>query len=187
MNAIIKAILERRSVRRYKPDQIADADRDAIIAAGLHAPSSKNLQPWHIIVVQNRETIDRITDEVKSAIIRARFERYLAMAENPKYRVNFAGAPTFVIVSADPAQTNCPAEDCACAMENMFLAAHSLGIGSCWVNQLGCVTDEPQFNAFLTGLGMPPGHRVYGAAAFGHPESTPSPLPRRENTVTIVP
>ncbi len=187
MNEVVKAILERRSVRKFKPDRIPDADLDVIAQAGLYAPSSKNAQAWHILVVRNARKIDMITAEVKAAILRAKVAKYAALAENPKYAVNFGSAPVFMIVSADPGATSCPVEDCSCLLENMFLAAHSLGIGSCWVNQLGCVTDEPRFREALTALGVPAGNKVYGSAAFGYPASAPhAALPRREGAVAVV-
>ncbi len=186
MNDVVKAIFERRSVRKYKTDRIPDADLEVIVRAGLYAPSAKNSQAWHILVLRNAEKINVLTDEVKAAILRAGVERYLALAGNPRYTVNFGGAPVFAVVSADPARTACPAEDCSCALENMFLAAHSLGIGSCWVNQLGCVTDEPRFREVLTGLGVPVAHKVYGAAAFGYADGPASKAPdRRPGTFTM--
>ena len=186
MNEVMKAIQERRSIRSYTPDQIAAADRDAIVTAGLYAPSSKNTQAWHIAVVQNAARIEQLTVEVKAAIIRCRVEKYLALANNPAYRVSF-GAPTFMIISADPALTTCPAEDCALVLGNMFLAAHSLGIGSCWVNQLGPVCDDPAFRDLLTGLGVPASAKVCGCAAFGYNAGKhPAAPARREGTVTLV-
>lgn len=58
--------------------------------------------------------------------------------------------------------------DCACAIENMFLAACSLGIGSCWINQLGTTCDDPQVRELLTELGVPENHKVYGCVALGY-------------------
>ncbi len=185
MNETLESIFSRRSIRSYKPLPLPAGDRDLIVRAGLFAPSARNIQPWHITVVENRKTIDRITDEVKAAILRVGVERYLGLARSPNYRVSF-GAPAFMIVSADPESSNCPAEDCALVLGAMFLAAHSLGIGSCWVNQLGPVSDDPAFRALLSELGVPPKNRVYGCAAFGynagkHPEAPP----RREGTVNF--
>lgn len=186
MNEVLNAILERRSIRKYKPDPIPDATRDLILKAGLYAASSKNTQPWHITVVQNQEKIQTITEEVKAAILRANVERYLGLAKSPNYTVNF-GAPVFMIVSGNPAMSTCPAEDCTLVLGNMFLAAHSLGIGSCWVNQLGCVADEPRFRSIITELGVPTENKIYGSAAFGYGAGThPKATPRREGTVNIV-
>ena len=78
--------------------------------------------------------------------------------------------------------------DCACAIENMFLAAHSLGIGSCWINQLGTTCDDPEVRAFITSLGVPENHKGYGCVALGYADSN---IPMKENklidgTITIV-
>lgn len=80
------------------------------------------------------------------------------------------------------------AMDCACALENIFLAAKSLGIGSCWINQLGQTCDDPDVRAFLTKLGVPESHKVYGCAALGYaPADAPVKEKKvKEGTVTII-
>ncbi len=187
MNQVIQALLERRSIRKYTDKPISAADRDAILQAGLHAPSSKNTQAWHLTVVEKPDVIQDITREVKAAILRAGVTKYEGLAKSENYAVNFRAAPLFVIVSADPDGTPCPGEDCACLLENMFLAAHSLGIGSCWINQLGCVTDEPEFRKFVTSLGVPAAYKVQGSACFGYADGTaPKAPPRREGTINYV-
>ena len=96
-------------------------------------------------------------------------------------------APTLVIVSNEPTQW-WAGMDCACAIENMFLAAQSLGIGSYWINQLGTTCDDPEVREFITALGVPANHKVYGCVALGYPDSK---IPMKEkkvkvNTITIV-
>ena len=77
--------------------------------------------------------------------------------------------------------------DCACAMQNIFLAAKSLGIGSCWINQLGQTCDDPDVRAFLTKLGIPENHRVYGCAALGYAAAAPMKEKKlAEGTVTVI-
>ncbi|MCD8141614.1 MAG: nitroreductase [Planctomycetaceae bacterium] len=188
MNDVITAILERRSIRKYKPDQISDADRDLIVKAGLHAASAKNTQPWHITVVQNDDLIREITRQTKAAILRANVERYLALANNENYAVNYGAAPTFMIVGADPKVSACPVEDGTLVLGNMMLAAYSLGIGSCWINQPTAVCDEPEFRAFLTSrLSFPAEMKIVGSCAFGYSAvEHPKAPPRKEGTVNIV-
>ena len=187
MNEVVNAILERRSIRSYQEKAIEKETLERIVTAGMYAPSSRGIQPWHVTVVTNAGKIAEITAQVKAAILRANVERYFAQAKNDNYSVNFHKAAAFVIVSANESETLCAAEDCSLVLGTMFLAAHSFGIGSCWINQLGCVTDEPEFRAFLTSLGVPPTHSVQCAAAFGYPEGpVPAPRPRRENTVNYV-
>lgn len=96
-------------------------------------------------------------------------------------------APTLVIVSNEPTRWWAPM-DCACALQNIFLAAKSLGIGSCWINQLGQTCDDPDVRAFLTRLGIPENHCVYGCAALGY---APADAPIKEKklaagTVTVI-
>lgn len=187
MNEVIKALLERRSIRKYKTEPVPEADRDLIVQAGLYAPSSKNTQAWHLTVVESPEIIANITMELKAALLRAGVEKYRAMAENDKYTVNYGGAPLFIVVSANPEGTPCPAEDCATVLENMFVAAYSLGVGSCWINQLCPVSDEPGFRSFITGLGVPESNKIYGAGCFGYADGSHPKAPvRKENTVNII-
>ena len=92
-----------------------------------------------------------------------------------------------IIVSNDPTQW-WAGMDCACAIENMFLAARSLGIGSCWINQLGTTCDDPEVRAYLTSLGVPENHKVYGCVALGYQEKGVSLKEKtvKEGTITIV-
>ena len=188
MNDVIQAILNRRSIRKYTTTPIPEADRDLIVTAGLHAASSRNIQPWHITVVQNPDIIAAITRETKAAIIRANVARYLGMANSDAYTVNFGNAPLFMIVGADFAASSCPVEDGSLVLGNMMLAAHSLGIGSCWVNQLGGVCDEPGFREFLASrLAFPAEMKIVGSCAFGYGATEhPKAPPRKEGTVTLV-
>lgn len=69
--------------------------------------------------------------------------------------------------------------DCAVAIENMMLAAHSLGLGSCWLNQLPGLTQMPQARALMDELGIPENHMIFGTFAVGYPavgfaEATPA-------------
>ena len=179
MNDTIGTILERRSIRDYQDRPVPRADMERIIEAGLYAPSGRNRQASHFLSVLNKEIIERITLELKAAIARMEDSPYRAYVGAASYAVNF-NAPAFVIVSINPASSLTPAADAAVALENMFLAARSLGIGSCWVNQVAAANDDKQFSAFLESLGRPAGYRVYGSAAFGFPAGDfPKPGPRK--------
>ncbi len=186
MNETIHSIQNRRSIRKYKPEQFPRSDLDQIILAGQHAPSSKNTQAWHFTVLRSRAAIDGLTAEVKAATARMPENIYKELVGKDGYTVNFH-APTFIIVSMDPAVSSMPDADAALALGNMFLAAYSLGLDSCWINQINTLNDEPQFRAYLAQLGVPEGYRVYGCGTFGYAEKRPSrALPRREKTVTII-
>ena len=117
------------------------------------------------------------------------------MSDNPykeyvgseAYTINYL-APTFVMVSGDTTLSprNAPF-DCALLLGNMFLAAHSLRIGSCWINQLNVLNDEPGFRAYMTQLGIPLENRIFGCACFGYADGPhPAPAKRKENTVVVI-
>ncbi len=186
MNDVIQTIMERRSVRRYQEKQIPREDCGLIVDAGLAAPSGMNRQAVHITVVRNKEMIDRITRELKAAVARMPQNRYREYVGAAAYTVNF-GAPTFIIVAANMAAAGTPVQDCSCVLENMFLAARSLNIGSCWVNQLGSVTEDSAFQAFLQNdLRFPPDHEIIGSAAFGYPAGEFPAAPIRRGTADWV-
>ena len=186
MNETIRTIMGRRSIRSYKPDQISEQDLNLIIQAGLHAPSARNRQPWHVCVLQGHEKIAKLAAELKAAVARMPDNPYATMVGAESYTMSFL-APVFIIVSADPEVSPLALADCALVLGNMFLAAHSLGIASCWVNQLGSACAEPGFRATLTKLGIPHKNEIYGCSSFGYPLSTPREAPkRREGTVNFV-
>lgn len=187
MNETIKSILGRRSVRKFKADPIPMQHLEQIVEAGLYAPSSRNRQPWHLCVIQGTKRIDTITAELKAATARMPENPYKNFVGSAEYTVNYH-APAFIIVSADPEVSSLGMADCALVLGNMFLAAHSLGIGSCWINQLGAACGEPGFRAMLTELGVPAANYIYGCGTFGYPEEMPKNAPpRKEGTVTYVP
>ena len=186
MNETIKTILSRRSVRKYKIEQFPQTDLDLIVEAGLYAPSARNTQAWHLTVIRSPEAIAELTAQVKAATLRMPVNHYKEMVSQAGYAVGF-GAPTFIIVSVDPAESRAPEADAALVLGNMFLAAHSLGLDSCWINQLGIISDEPGFRAYIDKLGVPAGYRIYGCATLGYAEKRPERAPaRREGTVNVI-
>ena len=180
MNEVIKALRERRSIRSFSPDPVAEADLESILTAGLYAPSARNNQGTLITALAKPGLIGRLNEAVKSASAQAGFDRYAALVGQPAYSINFRQAPVFIIVSADPAATLTPAEDGALVLGQLMLAAHSLGLGSCWVNQLAPIDREPDFRRLLGELGLPESHRVIGCLALGHPAGEKPKAPERK-------
>ena len=184
MNEALHNIMTRRSIRKFKDDQVPREVLEKIIEAGLWAPSSMNRQPWHFTVVRGRAATDRLNAELKSAVERMPDNHYKAMVGKDSYYAGYK-APTLIIVSANPADSPMGEADCSCALMNIFLAAHALGVGSCWINQLGSVCGEPGFRAYATGIGVPAANFIHGVAALGYAadDFEPKKPPRKENTV----
>ena len=121
MNETIKTLLERRSIRKFKPEQIREDELNAILGAGMYAPSGANQQSALFVVVQDKETLRKLS--VMNAAVWGK-------DIDPYY-----GAPTVILVFADRSKVT-PVEDASLALGNMFNAAASLGIGSCWIHRV---------------------------------------------------
>jgi len=187
MNETLNTILTRRSVRKYKPEQISGDILKQIINAGLHAPSAMGRQPWHIVVVRGFDKIAEVDCEVKAATARMPDNPYKEYVGGASYTINYH-APTFMIVSGNTALSPRNASlDCALVLGNMFLAAHSLGVGSCWINQLNVLNDEPGFREYMTRLGIPTENGIFGCACFGYADGPiREAAPRKEGCVVFV-
>ncbi|MDR0392091.1 MAG: nitroreductase [Planctomycetaceae bacterium] len=184
MNAVIDAILSRRSVRRYKSDVVSLNVIQQIVEAGLYAPNAMGRQAWHIVVASDADKIAEIDHEVKAATARMPDNPYKSFVGNESYTINYH-APVFVIVSGNVIESPRNVQlDCALVLGNMFLAAHSLGVGSCWINQLSVLNEEPDFRRFMSRLGIPENNNIFGCACFGYADGQVSEAAkRRENNV----
>lgn len=193
MNETIKTILSRRSIRKYTGQQISDDELDMILEAAKYAPSGSNSQSRHFIVLQNKEKLLDL-----NAYIRAAFKDYpvgestyrsiragKTAAEHDEYNFYYH-APTLIIVSDEENYGNAMA-DSACAIENIMLAAYSLDLGTCWINQVRWMRDDPFVKKFMFESGMPDNHTVFGSVAIGYRDGKlPAALPRKEKNVTII-
>ncbi len=185
-NPTIETIKKRRSVRSYSDKQLNESDLNEILQAAVHAPSGMNYQTWHFTAILNSEKLAELNRLIKQAFAKSDEPRLQERGNNPDYCCYY-NAPALVIVSNDPAQWWAPM-DCACAIENMFLAATSLEISSCWINQLGTTCDDEEVRSFITSLGVPEHHKVYGCVALGYasPETRLKEKVLHQNTITIV-
>lgn len=171
MNEVIQAILTRRSTRAFTEQHIEREELDQIIEAAVYAPSARNMQSWHFTVVRSREKIAELCAAVGAALDREGYDMY--------------EPDTIILVAADR-DNRFGQLDTGCVMENIFLAAHSLGIGSVWINQLNGICDDPRVRTVLNDLGLPENHLVWGTAALGYIARETPVKPRREGTVNIV-
>ena len=186
MNEVLKNMEARHSVRAYTDRQVSAEDLDEILKAATYAPNGMHLETWHFTAIQNAELLNELNEAIKGAFVKSSDPRLQERGHSATYCCYYH-APTLVIVSNEPTQW-WAGMDCACALENIFLAARSLGIGSCWINQLGQTCNDPEVRALLTRLGIPVNHQVYGCAALGYePEGTPFKEKKvKAGTVTII-
>lgn len=114
-NAVIENMINRRSIRKYKPEQIKDEELQAVIKAGEYAPTGMGMQSPKMVVVQDKETIKLLSD------INAKI---MGVDSDPFY-----GAPTVIVVFADKACRPTYVEDGSLVLGNLMNAAHSVGLG----------------------------------------------------------
>ncbi len=189
MNAVIEAIKKRRSVRSYQSTPVPRDIVKAIIDAGNEAPSAMNSQPWRFVVVEGGEVKKKL---LKAALPNARKildsvkesdpVRYEALTkrldELPDPVYYSAPVIVFVIGSGRYASHSCPL-----ACENMMLAAHSLGLGSCWVGFGSMVTDDEEVKRILA---LRDDETIFGPILLGYPEGHPERPTKKEPSVNWV-
>ncbi len=188
-NEVLDNILTRRSTRKFKQESLPDEILEDILTAARFAPSGHNRQSWRFLVIKNQNTLNRLNELVKSALldIKKGSDEYAQLfglirnAEKEKYCF-FYGAPVLVVAVNDACNGNALA-DCACALENMFLAANSLGVGSCYINQLKTLGNKREIRDFLEQLGLEGDFVVCGSAALGYPDGESAALMRKSGTV----
>ncbi len=131
MNQTLNSIFTRTSCRAFLDKEVEDEKLELIIKAGVSAPTAINKQSPIILAVKNKELINELVEEGK------------------KYRNGadcFYGAKIILIVLAD-SETHEPIKDGSCVLENMFIAANSLGLGSCWINTVKDILDPKNSNS----------------------------------------
>ena len=173
-NEILKALRERRSCRSYKPEQIGDEELKAVLEAGTWAPPAKGLQdPW-IVAVQNPDLLKKIS-RMNAAV--------WGRDVDPFY-----GAPTYVLVfGSDPAVWANSVPDGSLVLGNMMNAAHSIGLGACWINREREMFDTEEGRALMAEWGLPDDLMGVGALALGYPAAEPkAPKPRKEGYYRII-
>ena len=188
MNLVLETIKNRRSIRRYLPQQIRDEELSLILEAGVWAPSAHNEQPWHFSVIQKEELIDMMSEKTIAMMKKSRLEWVRKMGEREGFHV-FYNAPTVIIVSGKTGGEALlkPIADCSAAIQNILLAAESLGIGTCWIGFTGLffVTATKEE---LQKLSIPEGYEPFYSIAVGYksPDHLYSAPRRKQNTITYI-
>lgn len=171
-NDVLKCIRTRRSIRRYKTEQIKDEELDKVLEAGTWAPTSKGLQLPYIVAVQKPELIARLV-KMNAEI--------MGVTSDPYYK-----APTIVLVFA-PIEYGKGLQDGSCVLENMMLAAHAIGLGSCWINREIEMFETAEGKEIMKEMGLPDGLMGIGALSLGYPAAfPPSVKARKEDYCRII-
>ena len=168
----LESIKTRRSIRKYKSDPVQQERLNKIIDAGLYAPSGMGRQATIILSVTNKEVRDQLSK------LNARI---MGTDTDPFY-----GAPAVLIVLA---KKDCPTGiyDGSLVMQNLMLAAHELGLGSCWIHRAKEEFELPEGRELLKSLGIEDEYEGIGHCIIGYADGdAPSPAERKEHRVYSV-
>ena len=160
----LQIITTRRSCRKYKKEQITDEELKAVLEAGTYAPTSRGMQSPYIVAVQNEELRKQL------ASMNA---HVMGVTSNPYY-----DAPTYVLVLV-PADANNPIQDGSCVLENMMLAAHAIGLGSCWIHRAKEEFESDWGRNLLRSLGVNGDYEGIGHCALGYADGDYPAAPAR--------
>ncbi len=191
----LEAILTRRSTRNNLPDQIEPEKLDRILEAARQAPSGGNNQTNHFLVIRSREVIRQLIEMTETVFAGMEIHedtysslRHAIAASKKGGYVFCYNAPVLIAVANRRDYGNNMA-DCACAIENMMIAANALDLGSCWINQLRWLNENPEIVAYLQSLGMKENERIYGAVILGYPaggQPNRNLMPQKGNEITFI-
>lgn len=171
MNTTIQDLMTRRSIRKYKPEQITREELETVLNAGMCAPTAMNKQSPIIVAVQNKDDIAYLS-KLNAAV--------KGMAGDPFY-----GAPTVLVVLADAENANA-VPDGSLVLGNLMNAAHAIGLGSCWINRAREVFATDEGKALLKKWGIEGDYIGVGNCILGYPNEQPQMKPRKENYVHYV-
>ncbi len=169
MNEVLDNIKSRRSIRKFKSDMLRNEDIEKIVEAGLYAPSGMNRQATITLVIKNKELRDKLSKA--NCRIGGWQEGF-----DPFYN-----APVIFVVLADKSVPTSIYDGCL-VMENMMLAANSLGLGSIWIHRAKEEFEMDEFKQLLKDLGIEGDYEGVGNMALGYIDGqVPIAHPVKEN------
>ena len=171
MNEVIKAMKERRSIRKFEAEMPPKADLEQIVEAGLYAANGRGKQAVITIAVTDKELRDKLS-AVNNEIM-----------GGPEGNDPFYGAPAILIVLANKEVPTAP-YDGSLVMGNLMLAAHSLGLGSIWIHRAKEEFEMPEYQKLLKDLGIEGEWEGIGHCAVGYIDGeNPAAAPRNDGRV----
>jgi len=184
MNEVINAILARRSVRAFQGKQVRKEDLEAILKCATYAPSAMNTQNWHFTAIQDAAAIEKVNGWIVAEIKESGNPTLEGILERSNGKV-FRNAPCVVIVSTEKGD-RFGIINASAATQNMLLAAHSLGLGSCWIGTVG-ILGTKRADSYASELRIPKGFAPFFGVTLGSRSSDDLEAPtRREGVVTVL-
>lgn len=153
----IKAIMTRRSIRKFQKKDVSDDQIKTLLEAAMNAPSAGDGRPWHFVVVRDKKQMDALAVKIDDG--------------NDMFRQ----ASAAILIVGDPSTegfTGFYPQDCSCAAQNIYLAAHDLGLGSVWIATWGV---PGRIKGIRDVLGVPEEYMPFAIFPVGVPDEDPGP------------
>lgn len=183
-NETLRLISARRSHRAYETTPITEEQLNAILKAAVESPSAVNRQPWHFTVVRNQALLDEMNEEVWDQVMKRDPQKRSPRFADRSFHV-FYHAPTVIVISGMPDNPYTPI-DGGIAVENIALAAESLGLGSVILGMPRDAFAGDKADAFRQALHFPEGWDFVIAIAIGVPADTKDPHAVRKDRISYV-
>ena len=158
-NPVIDAILKRRSIRRYSGESVDKSKIRELLIAGMYAPSARNQQPWHFLVIEERPLLEKIME----------IHPYASMLSGAALAILVCGDETLEL------SKGYWSVDCAAATQNILLAAHAMGLGAVW---LGVYPRAERQKGIREIFGFPTNIHPFALISLGYPAED-KPVPDR--------
>ena len=176
---LIQGIYSRRSIRKYENEAVSKETVNKLIEAATMAPSASNSQPWSFVVIQDVDLLKKYSDRSKNFFLKMMAESndtagYKAMLANPDFNIFYNAGTLITIYATDDGRF--AAGDCSLAAQNLMLAAHAEGLGTCWIGFSIPFLDSAEAKLEL---GVPETYRVVAALIVGRPSVIPSGFSRK--------
>ena len=176
-NATIETIMQRRSIRKYKPQPVGRDTLMQIAKCGINAPNAMNRQSWEVRIVDNAETMEKIKALMADGKEGEDAERAKGC---------FRGAPVMTFIARDR-ESDFAAYDCALLAENMMIAAQSLGVGSiCLGSPVSFINSASNSEEILQILGFSPEYKLCLCVGLGYADEAPEARERDAEKVKFV-
>ena len=191
----LEAIFTRRSTRKMKSELPPKEMIEKIIEAGRYAPSGSNSQTTHLIVITQKDTLNKLAGIVQEAFAEMEIgpDAYVSLRNsvNASKKGDYVfhyGAPVLIVTANKKGYGNAMA-DSACALENVMIAANAMDLGSCWINQLHWLDENDKVRSYMENLGLGQNETITGGLILGYGydgQPVRSELKRTGNPVTWI-
>ena len=177
-NPVIQAIMGRRSIRKYLDKPVEHEKLVVLAECAINAPSGSNRQPWLVRVVENQELLAEINEVYKEV-------NAVQIRRDKNFKNMFRNAPNVMVVCS-PAKGGGEV-DAGMLAENVMLAAHSLGLGTCCLGGIvRFLSSNEKAQFFINELGIPVDYKINFLIAIGYPDESPEAKPRDPAKVQFI-